>query len=482
MKPEQSPVLSLVRRRGPDEVLAPQAAPSPSDRYTVLLLDDAQLDRLLERQGVRAATPSEVGSVRERDAIVAAPAPSWGSWSRMAAGLLAVAVAGLAAGLALWMWTRPTPPAAPAAASTPAVAPPDLAPVVATGASFSIDASTFLDDMAADTAAARLLATGWPAFTWRLEEGKRHLLVGPYASIEEAESSQRLLGQSGFPATRLHVDDRLRVTLLASPAVTEPPRYPAVRLVAAPGRLSYVIELADEPRSVSGQRVSAASFLVLAAPLATPVENQVWKAPGDVRLVSRIAVSPHLRDARTLQAVVTLAETADASVRLEGRRVYVDVYRRVDLVTPVDLEPAPVRSETPARTAAVSRSGERAARGGPATTGADELSAYRVSMQPIVVRFEEIQPFLRSAIASATPDVLGALSGTCAELEQALAAVTPPPAARATHGMFLSAAQLARAAASPSYAGDRVGQVREAAAQFAAAKARLAALADLAAR
>ena len=95
------------------------------------------------------------------------------------------------------MW----PSAAPA--QSEATAPPpvqDNAPVVATGASFSVDLAAFLTDAPAQTAAERLAAAGWPSFTWRLEGGRRHVLVGPYVSIEEAETAQAQLSRLGNPA------------------------------------------------------------------------------------------------------------------------------------------------------------------------------------------------------------------------------------------------------------------------------------------
>jgi hypothetical protein len=362
------------------------------------------------------------------------------------------------------------PSAAPAQSEATTAPPvPDNAPVVATGASFSVDLAAFLTDAPAQTAAERLAAAGWPSFTWRLEGGRRHVLVGPYVSIEEAETAQAQLSRLGNPGARLHVDDRLRVTPAALSTTRRAPQYPAVVLVAAPGRLSFVFELADEPRSVSGQRVGATAFALTAGPLVTPVEPQTWKAPGDVSLVSRLSLSQRGQDATTLQAVITLPETADASVRLQGRRVYVDVARRVDEVTPVDAAPL-----EPLRPARPYSSGAPGAARPTAPARADESTdAYRTATQSLVARFEEIQPFLRQTVASAAPDVLAALSGTCADLEQSLALVAVPASARATHGLLVSAVQLARAATNPSYSGDRTAQLRESAAQFAAAKARL---------
>jgi hypothetical protein len=92
---------------------------------------------------------------------------------------------------------------------------------------------------------------------------------------------------------------------------------------------------------------------------------------------------------------------------------------------------------------------------------------------PIFARFEEIQPFLRSAVSTPTPEVLAAIAGTFTELEDALRSTDVPRSAQGAHGLMTSAVQLARGAVLPSYTGDRMTQVREAMAQFQAAKAQL---------
>jgi hypothetical protein len=106
-------------------------------------------------------------------------------------------------------------------------------------------------------------------------------------------------------------------------------------------------------------------------------------------------------------------------------------------------------------------------------TGAGDVNQYRQAIGPVFARFEEIQPFLRSAVTTPTPEVLAAIAGTFAELEQTLHATDVPRASQGAHGLLLSAVQLARGAVAPSYSGDRMTQVREAMAQFQAAKAQL---------
>jgi hypothetical protein len=493
-----SPVLSLVRRREDHEPPEAPATPLPADRYTVLLLDEAQLDRLLHRQSLRPpaveddAPPVLISPPAQRP--VAAPRIRVPSWAARVAALMAAVL--LIVGVAWWVQGGSQPASVPE--ETVAVAPApveDPAPVVSTGASLSVDvAATGIDDQARQ-ASRRLAEAGWPAFTWRVDPDRRHVLVGPYSSIDEAEATQRALARAGYPGARVHVDDRLRVAAAALSATRRPRQNPDIVLVAAPGRLSFVFELVEEPRHVSGQRVSATTFTVTAGPLRTPVEEQTWKAPGDVSLVKRVSLARPGADAGTMQATVTLAENADASVRLQGRRVYVDVFRRTDdplplveeLLQPVAPQPrarasfglrtappaaAAPRSPMPAGAAAPPASA-------PAVTPArssEGMDAYRAALQPLLARFEEVQPFLGATIATASPDILAALNGTCVQLEQAAAAITPPPSARGVHNLLTSAAHLARTATGPAFSGDRLAQVKEAGAQFAAAKLRLAEL------
>ena len=136
-------MLSLVRRRD-DETQNAQPSPLPSDRYTVLILDEAQLDRLLHRQGVRSVNqPAAVNETIITQAVQPSrPALVWVA--------VALAAFGVVATGAWLLWPSAAP--APTEAST---APPvqDNAPVVATGASFSVDMASFLSDAPAVTAA-----------------------------------------------------------------------------------------------------------------------------------------------------------------------------------------------------------------------------------------------------------------------------------------------------------------------------------------
>jgi len=249
--------------------------------------------------------------------------------------------------------------------------------------------------------------------------------------------------------------------------------------VAAPGRLAVAFELSRDVQRVSGQRVDATTFEITASATGTAIDGQEWRAPSDVQLVKHVSVVSDPRGTHELTARVTVAENTRARVRLEGRRIYVDVSRaqlefdeRGDSATARVGGPPATRAQGPAARA----QGNTAPHGtasAAAETDSTQDAHYREAMAPVFARYEEIQPFLRSAVATPTPEVLAAVSGTFAELEHTLETTNVPRAVLAPHGLLTSAVQLAKSAVQPTFNGDRVSQVREANAQFQAAKAQL---------
>jgi hypothetical protein len=441
------------------------------DKYTVLLLDEDQLDRFLNRPRFKS-----LSSQLSRTVDV------WPRGHRARIWATAAAVAVLTVTV-VWLRAAPEPKAPSSSRPAPRIV---KGPPMATGASFSVNVTSFSRDADARIMAGRLTKEGLPSFAWRLNGGLRDVLVGPFVSIDEAEAAQRDVARLGYKRTRLHVDERLRSTDAVA-AADAAKASPAVVLVAAPGRLAVAFELSEEPEQVSGRRIDSTTFAVTAS--AGPViQAQEWNAPSDVQLVKHVSVAADPRGLQGLDARVTIAENAVATMRLQGTRVYVDVSRaQLDFdeqpapapAPPVQLaaEPAPA----PARAAAVPRTtpsalptaalpvvGPRAAAGSQANE-----AQYRQAIGPVFARFEEIQPFLRSAVSTPTPEVLAAISGTFAELEQTLQVADVPRSSQGAHGLLTSAVQLARGAVAPTFSGDRMTQVREAMAQFRAAKAQL---------
>lgn len=474
-------------RSGKDQPGKPSSGGGAGDKYTVLLLDEAQLDRLLKRPGL-----SSMGGRSTRTIDV------WPSEIRRQTWLAGGIVLALLACVGLWM--RGSSDARAAGSSD------DLAPPVSTSASFNVTVGAFARDQDAEALAERLDGFGLPSFTWRLDGSRRQVLVGPYVAIDEAERAQRTLATYGYRGTRLYVDERLRrdggqgaefdplrVSSLAADS-------PTVVLVAGPGRWSLVFEFDDEPRQVSAERLNETAFDVRIRPAAGAADGttqpRVWSVPQEVDLVRHVAVRT-MGDGgpREVRARLTLTEAANAAVRTVGRRVYVDVSRRpapAAEAPPLLLEPvaspaapqttraaAPAAAAPPPPVAVPARSDARQAAAPaaspasrPSSSDAANLDAYRAAINPVFARFEAIQPFLRSAVASPTPEVLAALGGTFGELEQTIQAVTPPKDALASRGLLISAVQLAKSAVAPNFTGDRVAQVREATAQFKAAKQR----------
>lgn len=466
--------MSNIAKRG----TPPQPAKEGSvegDRYTVLLLDEEQLDRFLSKSRFKS-----LGSRIPRTVDV------WPRTHRIRTWGLAAVVA-LVAVTVVWLRASPDDAREPggAAAYRPVDGPP-----IATGASFSVQVTSFARDADARVMAGRLTKAGLPSFAWRLDGSLRDVLVGPFVSIDEAEAAQRAVAKLGYRRTRLHVDERLRAASDSPVAVVDATN-PAVLLVAAPGRLAVTFELDGEPQEVSGQRIDARTFAVTTSAYGRPIESQEWNAGADVQLVKHVSVLPDPLGMRGLDARVTIAENAVATVRLEGRRVYVDVSRAqldfnerqaprdVPMVAGLPAAPRAVESAAPARSVgasaapATSRAAQVTGAAGPAAAPAADTTQYRQAIGPIFARFEEIQPFLRSAVATPTPEVLGAISGTFADLEEQLRATDVPRNLLAAHGLLTSAVQLARGAVAPSFSGDRMAQVREAVAQFQAAKAQL---------
>jgi hypothetical protein len=291
--------LSNIAKPGPQN--QPTKTPTvEGDKYTVLLLDEEQLDRFLGRPRFKSLT-----SHLQRTVDVWPRGHRARIWSAAAAVvLLAVAV----------VWLR--------AANDPKVTPAPHAPSrrilngppLATGASFSVDVTSFSKDADARVMAGRLIKAGLPSFAWRLNGSSRDVLVGPFVSVDEAETAQRDIARLGFPRGRLHVDERLRVTdgVTAGDAKASP----AVVLVAAPGRLAVAFELAEEPQEVSGRRIDPTTFAVTTS-AGPAIDAQEWNAPSDVQLVKHVSVAADPRGLQGLQAFVTVAENSVATVRLQ---------------------------------------------------------------------------------------------------------------------------------------------------------------------
>ena len=201
-----------------------------------------------------------------------------------AAILLLVLVAG---GLA-WVFVPQ-----PAMASMFDWSKPAAIPTLYTGASFSVTIASVDSADGANVAASRVRSLGMPAFT-RRSPGKDQVyqtMVGPFASLDEAEKAQRNLGSLGYRAARIFVDESLRTTPRGDqPIVDTAAANPGILLLGAPDRVSLVFEMQSEPRQVSSSRPDGTTVQIDAGPMPTPAQPQQWSAPEGVHLLHTVSI------------------------------------------------------------------------------------------------------------------------------------------------------------------------------------------------
>jgi hypothetical protein len=431
----------LTRHSQPDAVLEPE------QQYAVVLLNEEQLGQLMRKPGMRPVNRGHsVPDVHMRYLRL----------KRQTAAAAAVLLV-LGAGSFLYFMAPQ-----PAMASMFAWKELPEAPTLDTGASFSITIQTTDSGDGAGFAATRVRTLGFPSFT-RVTPGRHQLhqaMVGPYASLDEAEKVQRRLTGSGFPSARIFVDESLRNAPrneVESADVAE--GNPNVVLIGAPDRLSVVFELPLEPRQVRSRRVENVLDLDV-GPMHSKVAPQQWSAPEGVHLIERVSIEG-VQASETgdfLRAHVTLPEFARANVRSEGRRIYVDL--TWPMIAPDAVAPQPAAAAAEAGPAQPPPS--RVVPVVDARQDAHSGDAYSDQLREVVERLGEVKPFLMSAAKSESPDVLRALDDTLSTLETSLRGMRAPAASLDQHQLFLSAIRTARKATDVSYSGDRNAQAREA--------------------
>jgi hypothetical protein len=351
---------------------------------------------------------------------------------------------------------------------------PSAIPTLYTGASFSVTIASLDSVDGANDAAARVRTLGMPAFT-RRSPGKSQVyqaMVGPFASLDEAEKAQRRLGGMGYRGARLFVDESLR-TAPHSERPVDAPKDLGLLLLGAPDRLSLVFELQSEPRQVTSSRPDAATLQIDAGPMPSPAQPQQWGAPDGVHLLHTVAIETVAAQGglNYIRARVALPEFAKANVRTEGQRVY------VDLTWPLDEEDDP---RTPRRGAAspVREANSTApvqehetGAGAQKQNGQAQEDRYREEIQPLHRRIVEIRPFILSAAQSGSTDVYAALDSTLATLETSLVAMSVPPSEVGQHQLLITATRSARSGLQPGFTGDRLAHAQKALTMFDGAMA-----------
>jgi hypothetical protein len=422
----------------------PDAVLDPEQQYAVVLLNEEQLSQFMRKPGMRQVNRGySVPDVHMR-------------YLRLKKQTAAAAALVLLLGAGSFLYFMAPQPAMASMFVWKAL---PEAPTLDTGASFSVTIQTTDSSDGAGFAANRVRTLGFPSFT-RVTPGRRQLhqaMVGPYASLDEAEKMQRRLTRSGFASARIFVDESLRNAPRNEIESTVAEDNPNVLLIGAPDRLSVVFELPLEPRQVRSRRVENVLDLDV-GPMASKVTAQQWSAPEGVHLIERVSIEG-VQASETgdfLRAHITMPEFARANVRAEGRRVYVDL--TWPMVAPDAVAPRPGSAPRAQQDAPVSRvvPVEDARQDAPPSEKYDE------QVRAVNERLASIKPFLMSAAQAGSPDVLRALDETLSTLEATLLSLRAPSASADQHQMLVSAVRTARKAADVSFQGDRMGQAREA--------------------
>ena len=265
---------------------------------------------------------------------------------------------------------------------------------------------------------------------------------------------QRLTNHRSAIATVL-----LLVGVFSSVAHGAQARFQHVSLLNARDRVSLVFELTGEPQNVATRRVSGAVLELDAGPVVMPARATYFMAPPGTRFVMGVSIQGGEATAGRLKARITLLERAHTAVRVVGRRVYVDFS--------ADTPPSTQRAERAAAISAPQATKQAVAPAAPIPAAplppsTSQRDAYRSTVQPAIDRFDELKPFLLSAVASPTEPVLKAIGSTLVGIQGLLLSVDVPAESRSAHDVLSSAVAAAVTAVSPTFGGDRASQAKQA--------------------
>ena len=239
-----------------------------------------------------------------------------------------------------------------------------------------------------------------------------------------------------------------------------------VSLLSARDRVSLVFELTAEPADVSTRRVSAAVLELDAGPVVAPSRPTSFLAPPGMRFVMGVSIQGAAGADGRLKARITLLERARSSVRVLGRRVYVDFSADSQ---PVATKPAP-RPSPPTAPQASAPAAPASPTPPTVVSAVAPRAAYRDAVQPAVERFDQLTPFLTSAAASPSEPVMKAINGTLVGIQALLTTIDVPPESRTAHDHLTQAIATALTAVNPAFSGDRAAQARQAQSLLAQAK------------
>lgn len=246
------------------------------------------------------------------------------------------------------------------------------------------------------------------------------------------------------------------------------PRLVRVVLLRVADRMSLALEMSGEPQKAALRVISARAIEVEAGPVSGLFREERMAPASNVAFIRQVSIQKHTSSTRAafVRARVTFDAPGAGNVRVVGRTVYVD-FAPVGTFRPA-LPRAPVADPGQQATAV-----QRPATASVAAPASNATGGYEDAVRPLVARLTEIGPFLASAVATPTDDVLAAVGGTLAQVEQPLRAMNVPPASRPVHNVLMSAVATASRAVAPDFMGDRGAQVQRALALLDAAKGEL---------
>jgi hypothetical protein len=261
--------------------------------------------------------------------------------------------------------------------------------------------------------------------------------------------------------------------LMGAPAFAAEPSLQRVVVAPSAGQLSLLLEMTDETRRVWSQQVSETELVLEAGPIAPLARRQILNAPAGMALIKQVVVEEGVSPEKEilLRVRITLRALTPSSVRVVGRRIYIDLIPPE--VPTISSMPAPPRAGVPGASPIPARS-ERAAAAVSANRidAAVDRPAIASRLDAAIGRFDEIRPFLLSSTAptAVNPAVLAALAQTVGALQQSLRSGDFKGEAGRRYQLLVSATALAAEALRPDFNGDRAAKARQAAAVFDAAR------------
>jgi hypothetical protein len=253
------------------------------------------------------------------------------------------------------------------------------------------------------------------------------------------------------------------------------PRLVRVVLLRVADRMSLALEMTGEPQKAALRVLSARALELETGPVSGLFREEQLAPDSNVSFIRQVSIQKYTASNRAafVRARVTFDAPGAGNVRVVGRTVYVDLAPTTTTLRPKVL-PAPPRFDRRREAAPQIAQAPPVARAqGSSLPNSTSPDSYEREVRPLLARLTEIGPFLTSAAAAPADDVLQAVSGTLAEVERPLRAMSVPQDSRPAHNVLLSAVATASRAVALDFKGDRVVQAQRALALLDAAKSEI---------